>query len=263
MTDHKSIRVERDGSIATLLLDRPQRLNTITLDMGDEIQAALAELATDSEIRVLVVTGSGEAFSAGGDFDEMKRVLKNPEAGRSGMLAVNEAVRALHEFPIPTVAAINGDAYGGGACLALACDLRIISEDARLGFVFHRVGLCGADAGASWLLPRIIGYRRSLELLLIGRVVEANEAQKLGLVTKVVDAEGLEAAVNEITGKLAAGPPLALKATKQALREGLQRSFAEDAPIEAEAQLACFLSEDFREGIAAYTEKRKPNFTGR
>lgn len=263
MAENGSVRVERDGSVSTLLLDRPKRLNAITLDMGEEIQTALAKVAADDEIRVLVVTGSGEAFSAGGDFDEMKRVIEDPESGRSGMLAVNEAVRALHEFPIPTLAAINGDAYGGGACLALACDLRIIREDARLGFVFHRVGLCGADAGASWLLPRIIGYRRSLELLLVGRIVDAGEAQKLGLVSEVAEAGGLEAAVDKVAGKLAAGPPLALKATKQALREGLHRTFAEDAPIEADAQLACFLSEDFREGIAAYTERRKPNFRGR
>lgn len=262
MKDRPTMKVERDGPAARLILDRPERLNAITLDMGQQLQAVLADLAADSQVRVLVVTGAGRAFSAGGDFDEMQRVIDNPDAGRRGMLEVNEAIRALHEFPLPTVAAINGDAYGGGACLALACDLRLASDRARMGFVFHRVALCGADAGASWLLPRVVGYPTALELLLEGRIVAAEEAQRLGLVSRVVRAEELEATTAGLAGALAAGPSLALRATKQAVREGLTRTFAADAPLEAEAQLACFLSEDFREGIAAYSEKRKPWFKG-
>lgn len=256
-------RLERDGAIARLVLDRPERLNAITLDLGEELLALLEEVAADPDARALLVTGSGKAFSAGGDFAEMERVRRDPEAGRSGMLAVNEAVRALHEHPLPTVAQINGDAFGGGASLALACDLRVAAEGARLGFVFHRVALSGADAGASWLLPRLVGYPRALELLMLGRTLEAREAERLGLVTRVVEAGELAATAHELVARLAAGPPLALRETKRALREGLGRSFAEDAPIEAEIQLSCFLSDDFREGLDAFKAKRPPEFRGR
>ena len=256
-------RLERDGPVRYLVLDRPERLNAITLDMGEELIGLLDEVARDPGARALVMTGSGDAFSAGGDFDEMERVRRDPDAGHRGMLAVNEAVRALYEHPLPTVARINGDAFGGGASLALACDLRVAEESARLGFVFHRVALSGADAGASWLLPRLVGYPRAMELLMLGRTVEAREAERLGLVTQVVAAPALEQTALALASKLAAGPPVALRETKRALREGLGRSFADDAPIEADVQLGCFLSDDFREGLDALKARRTPEFRGR
>lgn len=251
---------ERDG-VATLTLNRPEKLNALNLTMGEEIVAALGSLPASA--RVLVVTGAGRAFSAGGDLASMDQVAGDPFAIDRGVRIYCEVARRLRELPIPVVARMNGDAFGGALGIVMASDLRIAREDARLGFVFTRVGLSGADAGVSWLLPRLVGIGKAVELLLLGETIDAREAERLGLLHRAVPAGDLDRVAGGMAARLAAGPPLALRATKRALYEGLLRDMATDFECEAYAQALCFQSEDHREGLRAFREKRAPVFQGR
>ena len=171
--------------------------------------------------------------------------------------------RRLRELPLPAVAKVNGDAFGGSLGIIMACDLRLARDDARLGFVFTRVGLSGADAGVSYLLPRLVGVTRAVELLFLGETIDAREAERLGLVTRAVPAAELDRATDGIVARLTAGPPLALRATKRALYDGLTRDMASDFEYEAYVQALCFQSEDHREGLRAFRDKRAPVFRGR
>ena len=260
---YKNIVLERgDGGIATLTIHRPERMNAISIETVGEMMDALGRLARDEELRVLVLTGAGHrAFCAGADVADMAP-RPAQEAGRIVRLYL-DYVLTLRDLPVPVIARINGVAAGGGCCTALACDIRVASESARFGFVFHNVGLTAADLGATYFLPRLVGYGKAAELLLTAELIDAPEALRIGLVNRVVPDDRLDAAVDSLAERLAAGPPKATRLTKQALNQSLDRDLASEFDFEVLAQTLCILSEDHIEGARAFREKRAPVFRGR
>jgi len=247
---YETIAVQQAGSIVTITLNRPDKLNALSVAMADELCAALDEVGSGGQTRVVVVTGAGNAFSAGGDLSEMERILESALETDRGARSFLNVTRTLHELGVPTIARINGDAYGGACGIVMACDFRIAREEARFGFVFTRVGLSGADAGVSYFLPRLVGLGKATELLMLGETVDAREAERIGLIHQAVPAEELDQAVDDLARRLANGPPLALKFTKRALRDGLDRDLGADFEYEAYVQGLCFRTEDHREGPA-------------
>lgn len=259
----ETIRVEEAGGVATLTLSRPEKLNALSVRLGEEMCEALAALAKSSSARVLVVTGAGRMFSAGGDLSSMDQVAGDAASIDRSVRIYCEVVRRLRELPLPAVAKLNGDVFGGSLGIAMACDFRLAREGARFGFVFTRVGLSGADAGVSYLLPRLVGVGKAVELLFLGETIDAADAARIGLIHQVVPAGELDGTTDAIVRRLAAGPPLALRHTKRALYDGLTRDIATDFEYEACVQALCFQSEDHREGLRAFRDKRAPVFRGR
>ncbi|MBI2913288.1 MAG: enoyl-CoA hydratase [Chloroflexi bacterium] len=262
MATYKHIVVKQAGGVATVTINREGRLNTISIDATGELTAACRSLAGDDGLRAVVITGAGSrAFCAGADTGDM--VPRSYPEYEALVRYYFDFLRALRAIPVPVVARVNGDAVGGGCCLAMACDLRVAAEHARLGVPFVRIGLSGADLAASYLLPRIVGVGRASELLLTGRLVDAPEAQQIGLVNEVVPSAEMDAAVDRLVQWFAQGPPVALRLTKQALQRNVDRDFEAAIDFETHAQALCLDTQDFLEGSAAFREKRPPRFTGR
>lgn len=260
--DH--ILLTRDGHVATLKLNRPDARNAMSVAMGEEVQRAADEVRADPEVRVLVVTGEGKAFSAGGDLGMLARDAGLEGADAPGMGGPpREFYRrflSIHALPIPTVAAINGHAIGAGLCFALGCDLRIATSNAKMGMTFTKLGI-HPGMGATYLLPRLIGSARAAELLFTGRVIDASEAERLGLINQVVPHEALVGAVQSLAHEIAAAGPVAVRLTKRALYRGLGHSLDDALDLESAQQAATFQTADAREGIRAVLEKREPVFT--
>ncbi len=257
----QNILFTKRNGIITITINRPDRANALSIATMRELRAALRVLREDSEARVLVLTGAGKYFCAGGDIGEMR-----PHEPREWAEIVREYldyVADLYRLDIPTIAKINGDAVGGGCCSAMACDFRLAVTTARLGAPFVRIGLAGADMGASYFLPRLVGPTKAAELLLTGRLIDAAEAERIGLITRAVAPEQLDAVTAQYAEMLRAGPALALKMTKRALARSLDRDFEAQAEFETFAQSICLTTEDHREGAQAFREKRQPVFGGR
>jgi len=256
------LSLNRDGrGIYTLTFCRPEVRNALNPEAFTELIEACAEVARDAEARVLVVTGDGVAFSAGGDFAALQDLLDGDrEFVEAELRHANAGITALANIEIPTVAAINGDAFGGGAAVALTTDFRIMSDNARLGFVFARLGLSGADTGATWWLTRLVGPVRAMEIVTLGAVFGSTEAIAEGLVTEVAPADTFHDAVEALAGRLAALAPSAARGNKQAFLGIEGRSLAEQLDLEAVIQARAIGSADFREGLAATREKRLPVF---
>ncbi|MDR7463594.1 MAG: enoyl-CoA hydratase [Armatimonadota bacterium] len=259
---YRTVLLQTDGPIATITLNRPEKLNALTITMAEELCALIDEISRDGRSRVIILTGAGRVFSAGGDLTEMNRIVESALSTDRGARSFLNVARALHGLRLPTIARINGDVYGGACGIIMACDLRIALEDARFGFVFTRVGLSGADAGVSYFLPRLVGLGKATELLMLGKTIDAREAERIGLVQQAVPAHKLDETVDGLARSLAEGPPLALTYTKRALRDGLDRDLHADFEYEAHVQGLCFLSQDHREGLQAFMEKRRPVFKG-
>jgi enoyl-CoA hydratase/carnithine racemase len=252
---------EQDG-VATITLDRPDRLNALTFEIYAELRDTFAALQSRDSVRVVVLTGAGRGFCSGGDVEQiigellerdMKALLDFTRM--TGALISN--IRALRK---PVIAALNGVTAGAGAVIALACDFRIASERASLSFLFTKVGLAGADMGAAYQLPRIVGLARATEVLFLGDTIRADEAERLGLVTRVVAPERLMEEAMTLARRLASGPAFAPGMTKELLNQELDLSFAAAIEAEAEGQAICMRGADFTEGYAAFTEKRAPKF---
>ncbi len=257
----------REDGVATLTLNRPERLNALNVELGTALVAALGRAAEDSTVRAVVLTGAGRAFCAGGDLGLLRDARSRPPR-RAGhelerlLRAGKEIVLAIAGMSKPVVAAINGPAAGAGMNLALACDLRVASDQASFGQNFSKVGLF-PDFGGTYLLPRLVGPARAAEMFYTGEMISAAEALRVGVVNQVVPQDQLAEVVRALAARLAAAPPLAVRAVRQVLfgtdRVALERAL--EAEIKQQAE--CFLSEDCQEGLTAFFEKRAPRFRGR
>ena len=254
-----------EDGVATVTFSRPDKLNALTFDVYADLRDLLGELPHRGDTRVIVLTGEGRGFCSGGDVEEIIGELQRMGAGE--LLAFTRmsgaVVKAMREAPLPIVAAVNGVAAGAGAVLALASDLRLLARSAKFAFLFTQVGLAGADMGAAYLLPRLVGLGRATELLVLGEEVEAEAAAAIGLAKQVVDDEQLPAAASELARRLADGPALAYSTTKVLLTRELDMALGDAVEMEALAQALLMKSDDFGEFYAAWTEGRNPAWTGR
>ncbi|HEX6937865.1 MAG TPA: enoyl-CoA hydratase-related protein [Longimicrobiales bacterium] len=257
----EQILVERDGDVGWLRINRPERLNAFAGDMREALEAGLHELEADAAIRCVIVTGVGRAFSTGGDIKVMAQLAAERDRARFAELVRTGAriVSFIERMTKPVIAAVNGPAAGAGACLALACDLRIASEAASIGFTFARVGL-HPDWGGTYFLPRLVGPALAAELIYTGGMLGAERAERLGIFNRVVPAAELEPAARALAGQIAAGAAEITAAVKRSLRRSATATLDEMLALEVEAQLAAFESPDFQEGITAFLEKRAPHF---
>jgi len=248
-------------SIATITLNRPEKLNAFTGTMREDLLDALRACEEDADVRVVVITGAGRAFCAGGDVEFMSGLQKNGDVSsfRKLLDAGRDVILQIATMPKPVIAAVNGIAAGAGCNLALACDYRIASEQAKLSESFVRIGL-HPDWGGTWFLPRLVGRSRALEILMSGRAVDATEALAIGMVDRV--AADLAAETEQLARTLAAAPPLALAGIKRAVHAAESNDLRAQMDLEAEHQLTCFQSKDGAEGLAAFFEKRAAVFKG-
>jgi 2-(1,2-epoxy-1,2-dihydrophenyl)acetyl-CoA isomerase len=258
-TEIATVRIEREGAVATLVLDRPASMNAQTRASRRELIAAVKEVARDRAVRAVVLTGEGRAFCAGQDLREEGALDDIAATVRE---TYSPIVTGLVQMEKPVIAAINGAAAGAGLSFALACDLRVMAAEAVLMMAFSNIALV-PDSGGSWFLARTVGYSRALELAITGRRVEADEALRLGLVQQVVPAGELRASVAELAAQLAARPTQALAWTKRLMREALTSTLAQTMESEAQLQAVATRSFDHQEGVRAFLEKRAPAFEGR
>ena len=258
MISAKTFRYSVSNGVAEIVLDRPDRLNALTFAIYEELAGAFAALDHEEDVRAIMITGEGRAFCSGGDVEDIIGELFSRDM--KGMLAFTRVTGALIEnirkVRRPVVAAVNGTAVGAGAVIALACDLRIASDKAKFGFIFPRVGLSGADMGAAYLLPRVVGLGRASELLFTGEIIGAQEAHRIGLVNRVVAPEQCVPEARALAQKLAAGPAFAHGMTKQMLESEHTMSLAAAIEAEAQAQAICMMHPDFRAAHEAWKAKK-------
>jgi enoyl-CoA hydratase/carnithine racemase len=261
----KTFRYELSpGGVATITLNRPDRLNSLTFEVYEELRDTCAALNDEDAVRAVVITGEGRAFCSGGDVESIigelfSRDMKGLVAFTRVTGALIRNIRALRR---PVVAAVNGTAVGAGAVIALACDFRIASATAKIGFIFPKVGLCGADMGAAYLLPRVVGLGRASELLFLGDIVGAEEAHRIGLFGQVVPPEECLPKARALAERLASGPAFAHAMTKQMLESEHGMTLDQAIEAEAQAQAICMQHPDFRAAYDAWAAKRPIVFAG-
>lgn len=258
----EKLLVHLSNGVKRITFNVPERRNAVDVEMTARLRDVLDETAGDSS-RVVVLTGSGDAFCAGADVKGMRQRGAEPFDVTEYLRRVtNPAILALRTMPKPVIARVHGPAVGLGCNYALAADIRIASTAAQFGQMFSKIGLI-PDGGGTYFLPRMLGYAKAFELMVTGELIDAQQALALGLVNRVVPPEDLDAEVDRLAARLAGGPALAFAGIKKALSYGETHSLAEALDCEAATQAVCFASEDFREGVAAFIEKRKPVFQGR
>ena len=259
----ETILLEKKEGIGILTLNRPERLNAFNEKMEAEFVQAIQEVSLDDEVRVLVVTGAGKAFCAGADVGRMsgESKPKGAEEWRRGFRNIQGIILGLQRLEKPTLAMVNGAAVGGGFDLACACDLRTGSEYARFMVAFTRIGLF-PGWGGTWLYARIIGIPKAAELLFTGDFLEAKEAERLGLLNKLVPASELEKETMSLARRIASGPPIALRLAKMQLYKGLGMDLETAMQMAAACETITLTSQDHKEGVAAFQEKRPPKYKG-
>jgi enoyl-CoA hydratase/carnithine racemase len=258
------VLVERDGAIGTLTLNRPERLNAISGEMLELLSAKLLELDADREIRVIVITGAGRGFCAGLDLQDA--AAGTGIGGGGFQVPPNLDLRnappvVLHGIDTPTICALNGGAAGYGMDLALGCDIRLASENAKLAAAFTRRGVL-PESGGTWLLPRLVGWSKAAEIIFTGRTLTAAQCLELGLVSRVVPGDALAGEARALAGEIAASAPLAVQAAKRMMRAAQAEGFDDHVHHVFLQLLPLFRSKDFREGMLAFLEKREPRFEG-
>ncbi|HEX7661956.1 MAG TPA: enoyl-CoA hydratase-related protein [Pseudonocardiaceae bacterium] len=264
MTTESVLLIDDADGTRTLTLNRPESFNSLTYRLKEELLAALHAAAADDSVRAVVLTGAGRAFCAGQDLREHIEELRAGSENPMTTVAkhYNPIARALTELPKPVIAAVNGMAAGAGAAFAYACDLRIAAESSRFLMAFANVGL-SADSGSSWTLPRLIGYGRAMEMMLLARPVDAQRALAIGMVNEVVpDGTALDRA-RQLAAQLAAGPTTAYGLIKRSLLAGAGADLAAALAVEDRSQTTAGHSSDHLEGVEAFTAKRPPKFTGK
>jgi enoyl-CoA hydratase/carnithine racemase len=261
----RHFRFEAADGIATVTLDRPDKLNALTFDSYADLRDLLAELPHRGDVRVLVLRGSGRAFCSGGDVHEI--IGATLAMGQDELLAftrmTGEVIRGMRECPIPIIAGLQGMAAGAGAVIALAADFRVATHAARFAFLFTKVGLSGGDMGAAYLLPRLVGLGRATQLLMLGDTIDADHAERIGLVSELVAADELDAAVGRLARRLADGPAQAYAQTKALLTREQDMSLSAALELEAMTQALLMTGQDYAEFHAAFTAGREPRWQGR
>lgn len=259
MTAEPTLLIDHTDGVRTLTLNRPHRKNAITFPMWHALRDALAAIAGDETVRAVVLTGAGESFCAGADLAAAEGMDEFGDP-REELATINETVRLLYELPVPTLAGVRGVAVGAGWNLALACDLVVATPETRFCQIFARRAL-SLDCGGSWVLPRLVGLQQAKRLALLAEMIDGTQAHELGLVTWLHTAETIDAAVAELAQRLAAGPPLALRQSKELLNAGPQRTLTDALDAEAAAAGVNLTGPDVLEAFAAYAEKREPRYT--
>jgi len=260
----KSFLYEPDArtGVATITLNRPDRLNALTFDVYRELRDAFRALDTEPGVRAVIITGAGRAFCSGGDVEDIIGALFERDA--AGLLAFTkltcDVILAMRQCRRPIIGALNGTVAGAGAVIAAACDVRVAADSARIAFLFTKVGLSGADMGAAWLLPRLVGLGNATELLMTGDFIDAATALRIGLYNRVVAAANVLEEARRFAEKLAQGPSVALGVTKEALNREAHMDLTTALDAEARAQAECMRNPNFREAYEAFKAKRVPKF---
>jgi 2-(1,2-epoxy-1,2-dihydrophenyl)acetyl-CoA isomerase len=261
--EYGKIIYEVEDRVATITLNRPEVLNAVNAEMMEEIRQALETARYDDGVGAVIVTGAGRAFSAGGDVKTMPERLKmEPAQRRDSIRRSGRMVEAFRKIEKPVIAAVNGAAVGAGCSMAMACDMRIASEKSKFGLVFVKRGL-HPDMGGSFFLPRIVGTARACEMIFTGKIIDAQEADRIGLVNRVVPPDSLMEEARSLAREIAAGPGVAIGMSKIAIYKGLETDLEAALDYEAFAQSICSRTEDAKEGIQSFLENRQPVFKGR
>lgn len=260
--NYQTISLKQEDAVATITLNRPDKLNPLSPLTFEELEQATAEVSRDSNVRVVVLTGAGRAFSAGGDLESS--IFEMTKPARIHDVAYNswQCILNFRNMEKIVIASVNGAAVGGAMSLVLACDLIVASEKAIFLQPFVNLGL-HPEGGITYFLPRLIGVPKALELFCTGRTIDAKEAERIGLVNQVVPADQLETTVNNFAVKLAQGPPVALSLMKKSVYQAMTMDLPSVMELEARTQAICMTTDDFREGVNAFKEKRKPVFEGK
>ena len=261
---YETIHFEMRGAVGIITLNRPSSLNALTTKVGQEFQVAVNE-ARDRGARAVVVTGAGRAFCAGGDLREMQKIAEREGKVEAffdePLRLLNDCILLIRRAPLPFIAAVNGAASGGGCNLALACDLVVAGESARFNQAFIKIGL-SPDCGGTFILPRLAGWKRATEMMMTGDVVTAGRALELGMINAVVPDDELLARTLAMAEKLAEAPTAAIGRIKKLLEASATNDYGGQLELERKAQIQSGLTKDFREGVAAFIEKRPPKFVG-
>lgn len=261
---YKFIQISLTNGVLEIILNRPDKLNSFNMDMGQELQLALQEAKNNSEVRCIMLTGAGRAFCAGQDLQEVVDLAKNGNGNLSDVVykTYNPIIKHILNLNKPVICAVNGTAAGAGANIALACDIVIAGNSAKFIQSFSNIGLI-PDSGGTYILPRLIGLARAKELMLTGRPVSAQEAQSIGMIFKCVEDEILKTEAINLCEKLAKMPTYGMALTKEALNAGFYNNLDNQLELEARLQEKAGVSHDYNEGVNAFLEKRKPVFKGK
>lgn len=258
--DFGSVILKTQNKISILTLNQPDKLNAMDDAMATSFREAISYLKTDRNTAVLIVTGEGKAFSAGGNLQKMSEMAKTPPIANSkATMEFYKCFLCIRDLDVPTIAAINGPAVGAGACLPLACDMRLASTKSKIGFTFAKIGL-NPGMGAEYFLSRLIGTARTFELLMTGNIISAEEACAMGLVNHVVEPEELMERAMDLAGQIVRMPVFPIRVLKESIYSALNSSLDQVLRKQAANQAICYTGGDIREGITSFLEKRPPNF---
>lgn len=261
--NYEHIILERKENIATLTLNRPKRLNAMNERMIEELESAMIEVNQDRDVRVLVLTGAGRAFCSGADVGDMAKAAAGDAMDVRGWTQkAHNIILNITDLEKPVIAKVNGVAVGIGCSLALSADMIIASDNAQFSLIFSQIGLI-PDGGSSFHLPRLVGLSKAKELIFTARKIDANEAERIGLINKVIKAEKLDSEVDKLAKQLAEGPTVAFGLAKKIMNKGLNMNLSSVLEYEASGQALAGTTEDAQEGVMAFLEKRKPKFKGR